>query len=123
MPYSPADVQSGVQAWDLVIVSNFEATQARFTPRYVTASETLVATDSLVVMTGTTAAQTLSLLAAASWLGRPLWICNESTQSWDIDPNGTETIDGGGAGSAITLAAGSKTLLVAGTTGRIHRLV
>jgi hypothetical protein len=53
----------------------------------------------------------------------PVWISNESSQSWDIDPNGSETIDGGGAGSAITLTAGTKTLLVAGTTGRIHRLV
>jgi hypothetical protein len=123
MPYQPDDIQSGVQSWDTVVNTNTAATKARYTGRYTAVSDAVEVDDSLVVMTGVTAGQILTLPAAASWLGVPIWISNESSQPWDIDPNGTETIAGGGAGTAITLAAGAKTLLVAGISGNIHRLV
>jgi hypothetical protein len=66
MPFQPTDIQSGVQAWDLVVNDNMAATKARFTPRYVVASGAIAVDDSLVVMTGATAAQTLTLPAAAT---------------------------------------------------------
>jgi hypothetical protein len=44
--------------------------------------------------------------------GRALIIKNQSGGAVDIDPNGTETINGGAAGAVMNLADGAATHLV-----------
>ena len=46
-------------------------------------------------------------LAAADWAGREVTIRNDAAGAINLDPNGSETINGGGAGVALSLAAGS----------------
>lgn len=63
-------------------------------------------TDKLVRFTGAGAID-YDFLAAASWPGVEVIIRNDTAGVVNLDPNGSETINGGGAGVALALAAGS----------------
>lgn len=72
----------------------------------LTATTTQVRADVFVRFTGAGSVD-YDFLAAASWAGRTVVIRNDAGAAIDLDPNGSETINGGGAGVALSLAAGS----------------
>lgn len=63
-------------------------------------------TDRFVRFTGAGAFD-YDFLAVASWPGRTVEVRNDTAGAVNLDPNGSETINGGGAGVALALAAGS----------------
>ena len=65
-----------------------------------------VAADVRVRFTGAGSVD-YDFLAAASWAGRTVTVRNDASAAINLDPNGTETINGGAAGAALSLAAGS----------------
>lgn len=72
----------------------------------LTATTTQVRADVRVRYTGAGSVD-YDFLAAASWAGRTVVIRNDAGASINLDPNGSETINGGGAGSPLVLAVGS----------------
>ena len=72
----------------------------------LTATTTQVRGDVWVRFTGAGSVD-YDFLAAADWAGREITIRNDSGAAINLDPNGSETINGGGAGVALSLAAGS----------------
>ncbi len=67
---------------------------------------TQLITDKFVRFTGAGAVD-YDFLAAASWAGVTVEVRNDTAGVVNLDPNGSETINGGGAGVALALAAGS----------------
>ncbi len=65
-----------------------------------------VITDKFVRFTGAGTVD-YDFLAAASWPGGTVEVRNDTSGAVALDPNGTETINGGGAGTPLSLAAGS----------------
>lgn len=74
--------------------------------RSVSVTVSQLITDKLVRFTGAGAVD-YDFLAAASWAGVTVELRNDSAGIVNLDPNGSETINGGGAGVALALAAGS----------------
>lgn len=72
----------------------------------LTATTTQVRGDVRVRYTGAGSVD-YDFLAAASWAGRTITIRNDAGATINLDPNGSETINGGGAGSPLVLAVGS----------------
>lgn len=72
----------------------------------LTATTTQVRGDVRVRFTGAGSVD-YDFLAAASWAGRTVIIRNDSGATINLDPNGSETINGGGAGTPLVLAVGS----------------
>lgn len=79
---------------------------ARLPQTSLTATTTQVRGDVWVRYTGAGAVD-YDFLAAASWAGREITIRNDAVLAINLDPDGTETINGGAAGVALSLAAGS----------------
>jgi len=74
--------------------------------RALTATTTQAITDKFVRYTGAGSVD-YDFLAAASWVGMTVEVRNDSGAAINLDPNGTETINGGGAGVALSLPVGS----------------
>jgi len=73
----------------------------------LSATTTQAIGDAFVRFTGTGTLD-YDFLAAASWAGRTVEIRNDMTSgTLNLDPNGTEQINGGGAGTPLVLAIGS----------------
>jgi len=72
----------------------------------LTATTTQVRADVWVRFTGAGAVD-YDFLPAAQWAGREITIRNDAILAINLDPDGTETINGGAAGSPLSLAAGS----------------
>lgn len=72
----------------------------------LTATTTQVRGDVWVRYTGAGSVD-YDFLPAAQWAGREITIRNDSGAAINLDPDGSETINGGGAGVALSLAAGS----------------
>lgn len=72
----------------------------------LTSTTSQVAADIRVRFTGAGSVD-YDFLAAASWAGRTITIRNDAGAAINLDPNGSETINGGGAGVALSLPAGS----------------
>jgi len=68
-----------------------------------TTSTTQVDADYCIVLSGSTAGQTLTLETAVGYTGQSIFISNESTQTWTIAAYGSETISGS---ATFSLAAG-----------------
>jgi len=73
--------------------------------RSSSATTTQLITDKFVRFTGAGAVD-YDFLAVASWPGMTVEVRNDSAGIVNLDPNGSETINGGGAGVALALAAG-----------------
>lgn len=84
----------------------------------VTASATLSQANHSpqVVITGTTAWQTLTLPTAASVRGMWYWIKNQSTQNWTIACNGAQTIYRTAATTTVILKPGETLTVVSDNT-------
>lgn len=74
--------------------------------RALTATTTQGAADVRVRFTGAGSVD-YDFLPAAQWAGRTVVIRNDSGATINLDPDGSETINGGGAGSPLVLAVGS----------------
>jgi hypothetical protein len=72
----------------------------------LTATTSQVRADVRVRYTGAGSVD-YDFLAAADWAGRTVTIRNDAGATINLDPNGSETINGGGAGSPLVLAVGS----------------
>jgi hypothetical protein len=72
----------------------------------LTATTTQVRGDVRVRYTGAGSVD-YDFLPAAQWAGRTVEIRNDSGAAINLDPDGSETINGGGAGSPLSLAVGS----------------
>jgi len=72
----------------------------------LTATTTQVRADVWVRFTGAGSVD-YDFLPAAQWAGREVTVRNDSGAAINLDPDGSETINGGGAGVALSLAAGS----------------
>ena len=79
---------------------------ARLPQTSLTATTTQVRADVWVRYTGAGSVD-YDFLPAADWAGREVTIRNDSSATINLDPNGSETINGGGAGSPLVLAVGS----------------
>lgn len=79
---------------------------ARLPQTSLTATTTQVRGDVWVRFTGAGSVD-YDFLPAASWAGREVVIRNDSSATINLDPDGTETINGGGGGSPLVLAIGS----------------
>lgn len=79
---------------------------ARLPQTSLTATTTQVRGDVWVRYSGAGAVD-YDFLPAAQWAGREITIRNDAVLAINLDPDGTETINGGGAGVALSLAAGS----------------
>lgn len=67
---------------------------------------TQLITDRFVRFTGAGTVD-YDFLAVASWPGMTVEVRNDTSGVVSLDPNGSETINGGGAGVALSLPAGS----------------
>lgn len=72
----------------------------------LTATTTQLRADVRVRYTGAGSVD-YDFLAAASWAGRTVEIRNDAGATINLDPDGSETINGGGAGAPLVLAVGS----------------
>lgn len=72
----------------------------------LTATTTQVRGDVRVRFTGAGSVD-YDFLPAAQWAGRTVVVRNNAGAAINLDPDGTETINGGGAGSPLSLAVGS----------------
>lgn len=72
----------------------------------LTTTTTQVRADVWVRFTGAGSVD-YDFLPAAQWAGREITVRNDSGAAINLDPDGSETINGGGAGVALSLAAGS----------------
>ncbi len=79
---------------------------ARLPQTSLTATTSQVRGDVWVRYTGAGSVD-YDFLPAADWAGREVTIRNDASATINLDPNGTETINGGGAGSPLVLAVGS----------------
>jgi hypothetical protein len=79
---------------------------ARLPQTSLTATTTQVRGDVWVRYSGAGAVD-YDFLAAASWAGREITIRNDAVLAINLDPDGTETINGGAAGVPLALAVGS----------------
>lgn len=78
------------------------------------ASATQADKDYIILLTGTTASQTLTLETSIGYTGQDVTIMNNSTQTWTIAAASGETINGS---STATLTAGSTMKLTSVLTG------
>lgn len=72
----------------------------------LSATTTQVVSDKFVRFTGAGSVD-YDFLASAAWAGQTVEVRNDSAATINLDPNGSETINGGGAGSPLVLAVGS----------------
>lgn len=69
---------------------------------------TMLVTDKFIRATGTTSYD-IDLIAAASYSGRTLFVRNDSTMSINLDPSGSENING--SSSSLAVASGATAII------------
>jgi hypothetical protein len=83
-----------------------------FAPKFAvvafSSTRAMLVSDNVVRATGGGGID-LDLTTAANYRGRILIVRNDSSGNLDLDPSGSETINGGGAGAALVLATGTRT--------------